>query len=72
MYQVARHLCINFAMPPSDRMVAGRVLKQFLRGGLKPLGSKQENAVLDIFVHGTLLERKVESAKSAESSTASF
>ncbi len=68
MYQVevARHLCINLAIPPSDRIVEGRVLKQSLSGGLEPLGSKQENAVLDSAVHDTILERKVESAESAQ------
>lgn len=34
-------ICINLAIAPSDRIVVGRVLKQFLRGGLKPLGGKQ-------------------------------
>ena len=66
MYQVVRHLCINLAIPPPDRIVLGRVLKQFLRGGLEPLGSKQENAVLDTAVHDALLERKVESAENPQ------
>ena len=63
MYQVVRHLCINLAIPTSDRIVVGRVLKQFLRGGLELLGSKP---ALDTAVHDAFLERKVESAESPQ------
>lgn len=66
IFQRISPYCINLAILTLDRIAVVRgVLKQFfLLGGVSPLGSKQEDVVLDIAVGDALPVKRVESAES--------